>query len=90
MPKNLVTEISFIVLFPTLIPGKFTFLLYENSMYLVLSALMLILFDFGHLSRHFNSLFMSSAESITLSHGTQEQLDYCLKYWFQLEISVEI
>ena len=40
-------------------------------MYLVLSALMLILFDFSHLSRHFNSLFISSAESITLSHGIQ-------------------
>ena len=40
-------------------------------MYLVLSALMLILFDFSHLSRHFSSLFISSGESITLSHGTQ-------------------
>ena len=63
MPKNLVTEASLIVLLPTLISGKFTFLLYENSMYLVLSALMLILFDFSHLSRHFSSLFISSAES---------------------------
>ena len=32
---------------------------------------MLILFDFSHLSRHFVSLFISSAESITLSPGTQ-------------------
>ena len=30
-----------------------------------------ILFDFSHLSRHFSSLFIGSAESITLSHGTQ-------------------
>ena len=40
-------------------------------MHLVLSALMLILFDFSHLSRYFSSLFISSAESITLSPGTQ-------------------
>ena len=40
-------------------------------MYLVLSALMLILFYFSHLSRHFNSVLISSAESIALSHGTQ-------------------
>ena len=40
-------------------------------MYFVLSALMLILFDFSHLLRHFSSLFISSVESITLSPGTQ-------------------
>ena len=71
MAKNLVTEVSLIVLLPTLISGKFKFLLKENSMYLVLPALMIILFDFSHLSRHFSSLFISSAESKTLSPGTQ-------------------
>ena len=45
--------------------------IYIYSMYLVLSALMLILFDFSYLSRHFSSLFISSSESITLSPGTQ-------------------
>ena len=34
-------------------------------------ALMLILFDFSYLSRHFRSLFISSAECVTLSPGTQ-------------------
>ena len=40
-------------------------------MYLALSALMQILFDFSYLSRHFSSLFISAAESRTLSPGTQ-------------------
>ena len=31
MPKNLVTEVSFIVLFPTLISGKVTFLLVKSQ-----------------------------------------------------------
>ena len=44
-------------------------------MYLVVSALMLILFDFSHLLRHFSSLLISSAESITLSPGI------CLGAW---------
>ena len=35
----------------------------------IFSALMLILFDFSHLARHFSSLFLSSTESITLSSG---------------------
>ena len=47
------------------------FIIREQHVYLVVSALMLILFDFSHLSRHFSSLFISSAESITLSPGTQ-------------------
>ena len=38
-------------------------------MYLVLSTLILILFDFSHLLRHFSSLLISSAESVTLSPG---------------------
>ena len=40
-------------------------------MYLVPSPLMLILFDVSHLLRHFSSLLIRSAESITLSLGIQ-------------------
>ena len=43
----------------------------EIYIFFKMAALTLILFDFSHLSRHFSSLFISSAESITLSPGTQ-------------------
>ena len=61
-------------------------------MYLVLSALMLILFDFSHMSRHFSSLFISSSESITLSLGTQVEsvlstaLRMYLNWWMHFVI----
>ena len=45
----------------------------------VLSALMLILFDFSHWSRYFSSLLISSAESITLSSDTQVMKPYRAK-----------
>ena len=63
--------INYVVAY-TDIRESYIFIPWKNSIYMVLSALMLILFDFSHLSRHFSSLLISSAESITLScTGTQ-------------------
>ena len=72
MPRNLETEVGFnsIVAF-TDTREIYIFIIRGQHVYLVLSALMLILLDISHLSRHFSSLFISSAESITLSPGTQ-------------------
>ena len=67
MPKNLVTEVSLFFWFAILIIGKLHFYYnQENSKNIVLFALMLSSSDFSHLLRHFNSLLISSAESMTL------------------------
>ena len=68
MPKNLITEVSlFFFWFPILIIGKLHFYYNEeNSKNMVLSALMLSSSDFSHLLRHFISLLISPAESMTL------------------------
>ena len=41
-------------------------------------------YSYSHLSRHFNSVFISSAESITLSPGTQVESVLSSEYWMNL------
>ena len=55
-----------------------------NELSITLSALMLILLDFSHLSRYFSSLFIRSEEFITLSPSTQVEsvLSSALRMYF--------
>ena len=68
MPKNLVTSFTHFIVAYLDNWENYIFTIREQHEF---DALMLILFDFSHLLRHFSSLLICSAESITLSQSIQ-------------------